>query len=250
MIEMNRLAQNIIIIALFSLLSGCKPDTICDCFKSTGDLIWEDYEISNVTVVELHNNIDLFIHSDSIERVMLYAGSNLIEKIEVTQSDSILTLRNYNSCNCVRDFNSPVEVHLYTKNAHTIKYFGYGNIKNDEPITGSSFYLSITDGYGDIDLNLQTHHVIVDFNSGGSTITLKGNADFLGSYVGAAGRLDAQNLKTRITYLNHMSVVDQYVWAENDLDIRIHSIGNIYYKGNPQINIMSQTGSGKVLPIE
>lgn len=65
--------------------------------------------------------------------------------------------------------------------------------------------------------------------------------------------LHASDLLCRTITLGQNGIGEAHVWAQEKLNVTIYNIGNIYYKGNPTININrkqvnNQSPTAKVLP--
>jgi hypothetical protein len=233
------------------VLKGCNLSDMGDCFMSTGRIHTEEYPAENIRVISLHDNIDLYIYPDTLEKLMITAGKNLLAGIEIFFDDTILTLRNYNSCNWVRNLNTPVEAHLHTSSLHTLNYSGYGNVSTVGAISDlHSFRVEIRDGFGKVDLELDCHHTLIRNYSGTAAITLEGKGHYLSVVTGSLAPVNTVQLRADHVYVNTFSANDVSVFAGKILDVEIHSKGNIFYRGNPQITILRKTGMGNVIPLE
>ncbi len=239
------------LIALCFFLTACDNNFPGDCFKSTGDHIWEERELESFNNVRLQDNIDLFLYPDTFNYVKIYAGANLIENITTTINDSVLKIKNQNSCNWVRDPGKPIEAHVHIKSLDTLEYYsGYGNIETITPIEGSSFNLKVKNGHGDVRIKANTHHAFLSFKSGTSDIHYEGNVNYLGIFYRAFGRFDSRKMNASHTYINQMSSNDAYIKVEKRLVVEIHLQGNVYYLGSPEIEIQGIYGEGDLIPLE
>ncbi len=242
--------RTIICLIFIISVSSCEDDFPGDCFKNTGDMTSETISMGGFCQVNLYDNIDLYIIPDTVDKAIITAGSNIIDKINLNVSDSILEMRNQNTCNWVRNPNYPVSVHLHTRSLNSIRYRGSGNIETTYPIEGRSFRLWIREGHGIIKIEANTHHVYLDYKSGTADVYYSGeNVDYLGVFAGAYGKFDSRNLKTRFAYINQMSNNDLYTYAREILSVELHMLGNIYYKGEPDSIIQVKHGTGKLIPI-
>jgi hypothetical protein len=106
---------------------------------------------------------------------------------------------------------------------------------SDLTLKGNSLILYV---YGGI--NVSEHKLSGIINK--ASYIMEGGAD-----------IDALNLKTQTTNINHKSYGNIYVDAEEYLNAEIYSTGNIYYTGQPTITleIIENTimdASGQLLP--
>ena len=111
------------------------------------------------------------------------------------------------------------------------------------------FVLNIKEGSGDIDLTFNCQVLKTVFSNGTSKVTLRGMAGYAEHYMRSYGTIHAENLNTNIVKVHSQSTNDIYVWARNELEAHLSSIGNVYYKGNPWI-MQYCSGEGRVIELE
>src|SRR6187402_160202 len=70
---------------------------------------------------DLMCNADVIIHPDTVNRIRVTCGSNLIGKIETEITDGILRIRNNNHCNWVRSFDPYIKVEVWTNDLIQIR---------------------------------------------------------------------------------------------------------------------------------
>ncbi len=245
------ISKRCLLIVLALLMVSCESIDMGDCFKNTGELVSEEFSFEGITTIRLHDNIDLYIYPDTSQRLILKAGSNLMDKIEAKKTDTVLTLRNNNNCNWVRSFNHPVEAHLYTDNLKTLFYYGFGLIESNGIIVSeTSFHLNVHKGYGEIRLHVECKHFRMHYDTGGAKVTLTGEADYFGLVSGSTAPVRAEEFQARHVYVNHFGIADFWVNAQKVLDVELHSAGNVVFVGEPEVTILDKTGSGEVIPAQ
>ncbi|MCL2289742.1 MAG: DUF2807 domain-containing protein [Bacteroidetes bacterium] len=72
-----------------------------------------------------------------------------------------------------------------------------------------------------------------------------GEASSLQISLSGAGGIDAQNYQVENVVINHSGVGDAKIWVTTSLSGTLSGVGDIYYKGNPIINV-SVSGVGKL----
>ena len=65
---------------------------MCDCFKGTGKVITEIRTPSDFTRVELHDNINLIITQDSINKISVEGGEKILPNIQTKFVDNKLII--------------------------------------------------------------------------------------------------------------------------------------------------------------
>ena len=238
----------IMVVMLFA--TSCDKSPVFDCFTSTGDIEKIQRELNYFHSIHLNDNINLVLNQSDKNKLVLEAGSNLMDKIitEVT-GDSILIIRNDNTCNWVRSYDKPINVYLDFKRLENLEYRSIGHITNLDTLRLDSLSIDVREGAGKIELTLRTEKCWANLHYGTADIILRGISKLNSYYQLGAGKIDAREYRSRSVYMQNWGSNDMYIWATDFLDVEIKGLGNVYYKGNPEIS-SSLSGQGKLIQIE
>src|SRR3954464_7455314 len=91
----------IIFLALVFVISSCKKENMCDCLKSTGDIITQEREAGDFTDLSVYDNVNVILTQDSINSITIEAGKHLMSGIKTKVESGRLTIENTNTCNWV-----------------------------------------------------------------------------------------------------------------------------------------------------
>jgi len=240
----------IFILFVLIAIAGCKKSDPGDCFKSTGGIIEESREMGTYSYVMLKDNINLFFSNSSSNNITISAGKNLMSKIKTELIGDTLVISNENSCNWVRNFDTPIDVHLSSTNLAAIEYRSIGDINCADTIVCDSLCLDVFEGAGDIDLICNAYLIKSNLHYGTADIKMSGNCIISYVYSSSFGLIDNRALLANQVYVNNRSSNDVYLNAISTLGATIESIGNIYYVGNPSNLSLNQIGSGQLIKIE
>lgn len=232
------------------VLLGCAENS-WDCVQKSGDdvVIEVPFE-STIKQVIIFDDINLVWHPSEDQRIELHTGANLLNDINLDlQSDSILELRNENSCRWTRKPDN-VEVHVYSNQVNWIEKFGYGEIKSEGTIILDKRLDVINQGSGNISLNMEsTSEVWLSVRSLGN-ITLSGEVSNLHIFV--------DRLIDSIIYAQDLVINDAAIWhaGSNDLHLNptnilrgtMRDIGNVLLYNQPETTDVTIEGAGKILP--
>jgi len=131
----------------------------------------------------------------------------------------------------------------------TISHSGLGDIKINGSTSenGNASKLSIDfSGSGNIDAqNFQVQNATIN-HSGLGDIKINGNASKLDIDLSGSGNIDVQNFQVQNATINHSGLGDAKIWATNILDGSFSGAGNIFYKGNPTINVNKTSIVGNI----
>ncbi len=233
---------------MFFILTGCAKNGGV-CFSSNGSIVQEVRNIPAFTRVDIQNNVDLVLSTDTGMRVTVEAGQNIIGGITTTVDGGTLVIRNNNKCNWMRDYSKQIKVYIATNKIWKILYNGSGNISSAGTLKQDSINVEVWGGCGKIDLSMDVRLGIFSLNMGTVDFHLHGTAGTTSVFSGDYGLYDARDLKTYYTYITNKGTNDCYVQAMIDLEATIASIGNIYYAGKPQSFKIKTTGTGQLLPL-
>ena len=238
-----------IIVSLFIIFtfSTCKKDHLLDCFKSAGKTITENRETNAFININLTDNVDLIIHTDTTYFVKVTAGDNLINGIITEWNNKTLYIRNENRCNWMRSFKNIYTVEIGMNQPELIHYNGSGNITCLDTIRKEDFIFDSFGGSGTINLNFNSNKIHLNDHIGRADIHAFGFANESYIYVNDVGVLDASGMNTNYTYITNNSTGDCRINVKNELGFEIKYSGNIFYTGNPHILSQNFSGTGKLI---
>lgn len=242
---MKLISSSVVVLLLLLLGFGCSKSP-GDCFTSTGDVITEDRLTENFTGILMLDNVDVELIKSSSPKIEVTAGEHIIDNIITEVIDSELTIKNQNSCNFVRSFDKPISVKVYFQQLDSIEYRSVGNLNCINPIESDTFKIDIHEGAGRIELELNTSISHLNFHYGTAELLVSGFSQVNYIYQASYGLIDARNLETSFNYLENNSTNNCFVQANIVLGATISSIGNVYYWGDPAIEL-SGGGSGQLL---
>lgn len=240
-------------LVLFFILNviSCNKENAPDCIKSTGDIVRVEREIGYFHSIQLNDNINLLLNKSNKHKLVIEAGKNLLKKItfEIT-TDSVLVIRNENTCNWVRSYDKPINVYLDFVDLIDLDYRSIGDVTSLNTLTLDSLDIDVWEGAGTIKLDLDISLCRSSLHYGTADIKLSGVAGLCVVYSSGLGLIDNRNLNTGILYINNRSSNDVYIRASSTLGATIENIGNIYYYGNPHSVSLNRIGTGNLIDLE
>jgi hypothetical protein len=234
-----------IILLLFSF--SCKKENRGDCFKSAGTVIEEIREFSGIDSVEIEKYVDVIFIQDTVEKVIVKTGQNLLPLLKTFQIDKKLYIQNHNTCDWVRSYKTPYEVYIHVKNLKGINANGTGKIYSENKLSGDYLRISNT-AMSDINLDLNYKDVIV-YVFGFGNLNLKGSAGMIDAFLGGSCNVDFKEIPCAFGYISTSSTGDTYINPFKELGVNIRGRGNVFYTGNPQIVRENYTDKGRLIKI-
>lgn len=248
--------KNIFYIGSFLMLLGCNTDSLGDCFQNdNGEVVRQEYEVDDFNKIIVFDRVKLFISQGPVQKVIVESPDNLLNEVKVRVEDSILKLKDNNSCNLLRDFET-TKVYVTAPNIElirnssgsTVEDFGELNFRklalvSEDQLIEDEFHVD-----GDFNLDqLNVGTITIDAN-GLSTFYLSGNARTAQFGLSDGdGRIEAANLEVRDLVIFHKSTNKIIVSPTNSLKGIIYGLGDIICLTNPPIVEVQELFTGKLI---
>jgi hypothetical protein len=233
------------ILILSGFLAGCDKEGVC--VKSTGKVVREQRPGLPFHYIEVHDNINLFLTSDTTSNeIIVEAGENLVAGILTSIDSGRLVLRNENSCDWLRSFEVPVNVYIRYMGLDSLITYAAGNISCTNAWTHDSAYVNVIEGAGNIDLLLEVSTSTLQIRYGTVRMDVSGYSGVTFISSSGYGPFHAENLESKFTYVYTFSPNDVFVFANEQLGVEIANIGDVYYTGNPKDIDLNAYGGGKL----
>ena len=239
------------LLILIILAFSCRKPNERACFKKSGELAIKVYEFGAFNQLHLKEHLTYKLVQDSTNKVLVRGGNNLLNFVEVRGENGLLTIENKNRCNYLRSYAIPeVEIH-YTKLIN-ILFEGTERLYNEDTLITDYLTLTLRDGAGHMDLNVQAIDINAINTHGWGSLTLKGETQTLRGHLMGDGKFDfSQITSTNQVKLITASSMDQQVNAAGiPLSVELNGIGNVYYFGLPSLINNVQYGSGKLIKVQ
>lgn len=236
------------------LLLGCDSENGLDCFQTAGPIVQETFAVPSFAKINVEERVQLLIGHGAEQKVVIETGENLLNDIDVTVTDGILTVSNHNSCNLVREYGitkvlvtSPniTEIRnssgLTVQSTNTLRYDELQLISEDRN-NEDEFHID-----GDFNLSLQVDRLSI-ISSGISNFFLRGSANraSIGLYAGDS-RIEAENFIVQDLWLFHRSTNQMIVHPVQSIRGEIRSLGDVIAKNRPPIVEVEQFFSGRLI---
>jgi hypothetical protein len=227
--------------------SSCNRDT---CPLSSGPGGTETRNLASFNEIVLYDKINLILTQDSVQKVIVGGGKNLLEGIETQVKDGLLTISNNNGCNWLRDPGYQINVYVSSSQLEKITYYGAGNITSTNSLLASQFTVDSWTGTGSITLSLVTGISNAYVRNNNAVITLNGQSDSSFIYCGEEGSVNEINFNSSYASVDSKSIENIYVNVSNSMRAVLAYKGNVYYKGNPVLLDTLISNSGKLIHLQ
>ncbi|RYY13732.1 MAG: hypothetical protein EOO04_31385, partial [Chitinophagaceae bacterium] len=224
------------VLCIILILPSCKKAGL---FEKVGGLLTEARALPEYTEVLLYDKVDVVLKYDTVESLSVTCGENLLAGIETAVKNGQLTIRDNNNFKWSRDLAARARVLITGRRLNKISYYGAGNITSVNQWKSPSFIIDSYEGVGSFNVNMDTDHMTLIIRKANADFMVTGRARHVTSYIADHGSMDLTNFSTETMGLDYRSIRRSVINVKNDLQIKIHYTGNVYYYGDPQIRFDS-----------
>lgn len=238
------------IASLLIVLFACKKPEDRSCWKFTGAEVEKTIEVDAFDQLEIHEHIECVLVQDSVFKVVLTGGENLLNLIDVQVENKKMTLSNRNKCNFLRSYKKKkivAEVHF--KSLVNIDFRGSDPLTNRDTLYTNWFTLAIKDGAGPVTLTLKADAIFAGVSHGWGDFTLYGSTNSAKFDVASNGYCDVTNLKIKdsLTFVSRTSATCKINTEGVPLRAETKSYGDIWYYGYPLSTEFERLGDGNLI---
>ena len=223
---------------LLLLTMGAFPDVGCTSgptVRGSGNVVTEDRPVSGFHGVEVRNQGDLTITFGPEVKLVIEAEDNLQEHLAVEVRDGILYFDTIPSGTNIRN-TDPIVYLLTVASLDSLSASSAGSI-TAPAMEVDKLSVSISSA-GSVHIeSLIAHALKADLSSAGNLRILSGAVIDQHVSVSSAGRYDAEGMSSEWAMVNLSSAGAATVLVNERLEADISSVGNLYYRGDPELDI-------------
>lgn len=235
-------------LVLFILLS-CSKEEDRSCFKSIGTVISKEINFTSIEELVLKSDITYVLFRDSLDKIILKGGKNLLNFVTINQAGKQLSIENNNECSFLRDYKDDIVVEIHFSTLKKIAYGGSKKIINTISLQLDSLWIDAFDGSGVIQLNVQTNYLKLSSNFGYTDFLINGTSDYLLCHLGGSSYASLYDLTVNdsLTVVSNSQRDILVKPAAIRLKAQLNQSGNVLYKGIPSSILYSRYGKGELI---
>jgi Putative auto-transporter adhesin, head GIN domain len=230
---------------------SCKKPENRRCFKSWGKETVREIPLENFQALDLHEHMEFVLIQDSLNKVVIKAGENMVNFIETSVSDGVLLIKNKNKCRFLRDKKKTIRVEIHFTYLLNIKFAGTERMYSMGTLDLDYFTMTIRDGAGPINLNVNALVVNTDISHGAGDFTISGSALKARFIIKTNGFCDVTGLQVADSLYVGSETSGNMKINANNTNVKgfLKQNGSIYYVGAPLSMDIAVTGTGAVKPL-
>lgn len=209
------------------------------------DLVTQTRDVSGFHELEINGGYKVTIVPGETDELQITAPDQYIDDVisEVTQGR--LTIRTREGVE-IRN-SEGFEIALTFAHLDYLEINGAAELKCPVKLATNSMDVVIN-GAADITLDVDLQRMQMEVN-GAADLSLKGKATEANFMLAGASNLDAEDLETRKMKIDMSGAGNAEVFVTNFLDATVSGVGNIRYKGDPQVRKNDQSVFGTIKPM-
>lgn len=235
------------IIALV-LISGCKKATERGCFKSHGEHTVLEIPLDSTNKFILNKKIKFRIFEDSLSKLVIKGGENLVGLIEVNTENYETHISNLNKCHFLRDSDRGVEVEIHYPNLKRFRLETSDSVIFENTVFSDSLIIQFFESGSSMILDVDNKYTEVVVSRGTANFNLSGSSQNSIVKVQDNGFANAVNFRSAYLFAASSSTADLKVnFDSSQVNVFLDGSGDILYKGDPQSIVQTGVGSGKLI---
>jgi hypothetical protein len=238
----------LIFIAILLTLFACKKATERTCIKSNGEESQIEIPLDSVANFMLYKNLHYHIFQDTLRKVIIRGGSNVIPLVEVKNISGELSIRNNNKCNFLRDYDKHIEIEIHYPFYKRIYSETEDSLIFEDTIFSPYLYVDQAMGGGTVKLHIQGGTLILLARNGVGSFEVSGEVNHADLRIQSGAVGNARNLKSPVYEIDQNSTGNLFVNLDSaQATVAIKGTGDVVYSGDPDTIIVNQIGVGKVI---
>lgn len=239
----------LIFTVLFTFVSACSKAEDRECLKSVGEDAVLEIIPPSFNKVLLREHLKYVLVQDTVEKIVLRGGKNLLNFVKVDMIDDVLEISNVNKCNFLRSYKKKVEVEIHFIDLINIHFEGTEALTNKGTLQFNWLTFLIRDGAGPVTMNFNAQSINATISHGWGDFTFTGTVNSANLNVRSNGFCDTYGMQV----LDSMTVISN---TQGDVKInanatklkaQIDADGNIRYKGTPNSIKLNKYGKGELI---
>lgn len=242
--------RSLYLIITLALLWSCKKAEERRCFKSVGDTIEQTVPLGQFDALMLFDGLHYVLIQDSTDKLVIKGGENLLNSIDISVEQGLLTIKDNNKCTWLRELPPVIVAEIHYTNIDYAHIEAHGPVTNVGTHRGDELVWESWHVNTQCELDVDVRSLSAKVNGGGSLTTFRGRADEFYVHWDGLGIMDGSQVQSGYYWANNLSVGQVLLDFPSGgrLDYLIQSYGDILYTGVPDTIVqVDHSGSGQLM---
>ena len=245
------LYKPLLLLVVIPIFNSCKPAYDRSCLKKTGSLHSLEIEVIPFEKLNLGEHITYILVQDTVNKVVVSGGSNLLNFIDISSesTNSTLTIRNNNRCRFLRYNTSNVLVKIHFNQLNEIVFNGSESLSNRGLIEMDNLRIVTLGAAGSISLNMEANEIQCINDFGWPDITISGKCDIFRAEIYGHQLMDTRQLivTSHVNVISNAGTKSQINSQGVPLRVELRGTGDLWYYGEPTSIDKKEYNSGRLI---
>jgi len=234
------------------IFASCDSEDAPDCFQNVGDIIQQEFTVTDFTKITTFKNIELIVTDDATQSVIVETGENLLNEISAVVENGRLLLKDDNGCNLTRDYGI-TKVYVSAPNLTEIRNSSQFAVRSNGVLNYSDLKLISEDDSGDFnsvgifDVEVNANSLFVVINNLTTTFISGTVTNLKINHASGDGRFEGRNLIAQNVDIYHRGSNDIIVNPQVSLEADLVSTGNVIVVNTPPTLDIQEQFTGRVI---
>ncbi len=220
-----------------------------DCFKSSGSVQSEHRYLDEFDTIYINDYFQVALKTDTINKVEVEAGSQLIKNIKTDVSNNTLTINDLNACKFIKGYKAK-KLTISTNDISKIIVNDGVELTSVDTLKFNRLLIRYFSDIGSCDLTVDCKRIIIDVWYASGEYKVRGKTNYLTLSMNSISSAYAYDIEADNVYATSNTLGDIHLGVKKYLYANIKNEGNIYYKGNPSsIKLVDSLGTGKLIKV-
>ena len=231
------------------LFMSCQKAEDRTCWKSAGEESTLEIEVPAFDKLKLHEQLQYVLVQDTVEKIVVIGGKNLLNFVKVDVTDMLLDISNENQCKFLRSYKKKLKVEIHFKDLMNIHFEGTDSLTNIGTLKFGWMTFLIRDGAGSVKLNFNAEDINATITHGWGDFVFTGSTKKASLHIQSNGYCDTYGLEVleSLTVISRSQGTTKVNANSSKFKAEINSGGNILYKGTPLSIKLNQYGTGELI---
>jgi hypothetical protein len=236
-------------IAFIGALFSCKKAEDRTCLKGAGEESVKEVIVPSFDRLDLGPHLKYVLVQDTVEKLVLRGGFNLLNHVETSVSEGLLTISNGNKCNFLRNYKKEIEVEIHFQDIKNVHFEGTKELKCSNTLILNDLSFTIRDGAGRVNLDVNANSLQMLVTHGWGNFDINGNVNFMKLEVRSNGFGNTEGMTVVDSiYVLQSSAENVSINSNNTLlRAEIGGSGDVLYKGTPTQIDLNNYGTGELV---
>jgi len=240
-----------ILVLILCVICSCKKAEDRSCFKKAGEFHTIEINVAHFDKLHLNEHVSFYLVQDTVEKVVLHGGKNLLNmiRVDVNPDNMELTISNENRCRFLRYKTNDIIAYIHFIDLKRILFEGTDSLSNTGVINLDQIEITTNNGAGSINLNINAN-IINSINlKGWSDCDFNGECNYFRSEIHGNASFNSLDLHVNdsITVISNSDILSKINSQGSKLKVELSGIGDLWYYGLPSEIVKKEYNSGRLI---